>query len=296
MSEDTSWRDTLLVALQERTLNVDEEGPYMQQGINPWGGKIYFTQYSIFRETVTSRYAATMVKVDDPDDCEALHIKLDNGQMSANRYKPMTTAQGLEFIEKMRSKRITGRSYAPDTVCQDANGAMPELYINSEGKLDVKGWIPIAGKESNYSLSNLTPRTDFWSAALDNLNGAIGLVIPCGDREAVTQGDSNVGYVWLPKSGSAWNGMLTDSPPIIKSYTPIFTHVNYNAEQHTLTWQEETYYSYILFNNFAPDGVGDLQPGNVPFFGAGGPYNRLSMFDTGEDSDNTIPWTTTPEP
>lgn len=304
MSEpEVNVLEGLLINLDSRTVDVDEDGPYMQIGVPIWGGRKFYTQYSVFRETIITYYSASMVKADDPDDCHAVQLKLDNGSLSTDYYKPLTTAIGLGYLDNMRSKKT--REYAPPGVCTAMVQKQPVLGWDpnsNEPEIIFTEWVPIPGKESNYSLSNLIPRSDFWTEELDLQNGTIGLTIPCGDKLDVTQGsgsgDFRIGGVWVPSPDAAWNGMLTNSIPRIDSFRPRFSHMSYDAASHTLSWQEERYNSYILFNNFAPDGAGEVGPLNVPYFGAGGYWFQLPVYRVPIDDDDypedEIPWSRQP--
>ena len=84
---------------------------------------------------------------------------------------------------------------------------------------------------------------------------------------------------------------MTTTVPRVTCYTPRFTHVQYDAASHTLHWQEQFVNSYILFNNFKPDGF-DLGP--APF-GAGGPFTEAAFFDGAETPPDQPPWYVEPE-
>lgn len=256
--------DGLLITLNKSSIDVDEDGPYSQTGVGLLSPAMN-TIFSVYCETLTNEYSAAMVETEETE-CRAIQLQENGGNMSAKSYKPLTAALGLMYLEAMRSVRY--RSFAPDDVCPGVVQKEPIMDTTGEfaGAVD---WIETVGKESNYSLSNLVERTEYIMKPKDE---EIGLYVPCGTLAPIVQGSGSgryyeTGFVYVPGSGAEWGGMATYAPPRIKSYTPRYTHVEYDAATHTLSWQEQIINSYILFNNFDPDG--ELVSG-VPAYGAGG--------------------------
>ena len=269
----TATLDGLLKNITKRSVDVDEDGPYMQYA-RGFGTAKYATQFSIHRETITTEYTATMV---ESTDCEAVNIQLSGGVLSEKKYREMTLAEGLAFLDSMRTKHE--RNYAPSTVCPSMSQKLPVFGLDANNAVVVKEYLDVAGKESNYSLSNLIERHDFVYSPQDE---EIGLVVPCsGSYKPITQAGGSgaqytTGQVYVASdSDTGYAGMITYSPPRVKSYAPKYVHVEFDAASHTLTWSEQTVISYILFNQFAPSGTAfDLKPA----WGAGG-YNMVpAMF------------------
>jgi len=245
--------DGLLVNLVDASVDVDEDGPYMQRAIaNPGGagGHHHFTQYSVYRETITMRYSASMIA---STDCDAVPIQLEGGKVSAEKYKELTTSQGLYYLNNLRSVRRADSHYAPSGVCDKVTQRRPVVNSVVGGTLDVT-WEEVSGKESNYSLSNLVKRTEFWQEGIENLSNDVRLAFSCGELVYAEQDTaSGTEYALWPISvpdGTNWQGVTTSTAPRITCYTPRFTHVQYDAASHTLHWQEQFVNSYILFNNF----------------------------------------------
>ena len=285
--------DGLLVNLVDASVDVDEDGPYMQRAIpNPGGGPPHFTQYSVYRETITMRYSASMIA---STDCDAVPIQLEGGKVSTEKYKELTTSQGLYYLNNLRSVRRNDRNYAPPGVCSQVTQMRPvsAKIVNGE---PVITWEEASGKESNYSMSNLVKRTEFWQEGIEDLSKDVELVFGCGTFKYAQQfGGSGKAYNLWPiavPDGTNWQGVLTSTAPRITCYTPRFTHVQYDAAAHTLYWQEQFVNSYILFNNFNPDGF-DL--GMAPF-GAGGPFTEAAFFDGAETPPDQPPWYKEPDP
>jgi len=286
--------DGLLVNLVDASVDVDEDGPYMQRAIaNPGGGggHHHFTQYSVYRETITMRYSASMIA---STDCDAVPIQLEGGKVSAEKYKELTTSQGLYYLNNLRSTRRTDSHYAPDGVCNQVTQRRP-VVTSVVGQPLAITWEEASGKESNYSLSNLVKRTEFWQEGIESLSKDVRLAFSCGTLEyAYQETASGNKYELWPISvpdGDNWQGVTTSTAPRITCYTPRFTHVQYDAATHTLHWQEQFVNSYILFNNFKPDGF-DL--GAAPF-GAGGPFTEAAFFDGAETPPDQPPWYEEPE-
>ena len=285
--------DGLLVNLVDASLDVDEDGPYMQRAIaNPGGGHHHFTQYSVYRETITMRYSASMIA---SDDCDAVPIQLEGRKVSAEKYKELTTSQGLYYLNNLRSVRKTDGHYAPPGVCARITQSRP-VVTSVVGQPLAIMWEEASGKESNYSLSNLVKRTEFWQEGIENLSKDVRLTFSCGTLVYAEQ-DSGSGtkYALWPISvpnGTDWQGVTTPTAPRITCYTPRFTHAQYDAASHTLHWQEQFVNSYILFNNFKPDGY-DL--GAAPF-GGGGPFTEAAFFDGVEVPPDQPPWYEPPPP
>lgn len=285
--------DDLLVNLVDASVDVDEDGPYMQRAISgPGGGYNRFTQYSVYHETITMRYSASMIA---STDCDAVPIQLEGGKVSTEKYKELTTSQGLYYLNNLRSTRKTGSYYAPPGVCDKLTQRRP-VVTSVVGQALAITWEEAGGKESNYSLSNLVKRTEFWQEGVENLSKDVRLAFSCGTL-AYAEQDSGSGtkYALWPISvpdGENWQGVLTTTAPRITCYTPRFTHVQYDATTHTLHWQEQFVNSYILFNNFKPDGF-DL---GAPPFGAGGPFTEAAFFDGAETPPDQPPWYEEPEP
>lgn len=115
--------DGLLVNLVDASVDVDEDGPYMQRALaNPGGGFHHFTQYSVYRETITMRYSASMIA---STDCDAVPIQLEGGKVSAEKYKELTTSQGLYYLNNLRSVRRADSHYAPPGVCDKVTQSRP---------------------------------------------------------------------------------------------------------------------------------------------------------------------------
>lgn len=287
--------DGLLVNLVDASVDVDEDGPYMQRAIaNPGGGggHHHFTQYSVYRETITMRYSASMIA---STDCDAVPIQLEGGKVSAEKYKELTTSQGLYYLNNLRSTRRADSHYAPSEVCDNVIQRRP-VVTSVVGQALAITWEEASGKESNYSLSNLVKRTEFWQEGIENLSKDVRLAFSCGELVYAEQ-DSGSGttYDLWPISvpdGTNWQGVTTSTAPRITCYTPRFTHVQYDAATHTLHWQEQFVNSYILFNNFKPDGF-DL--GAAPF-GGGGPFTEAAFFDGAETPPDDPPWYEPPPP
>jgi hypothetical protein len=282
--------DGLLVNLVDASIDVDEDGPYMQRAV-PNVGFIHFTQYSVYRETITMRYSASMIA---STDCDAVPIQLEGGKVSAEKYKELTTSQGLYYLNNLRSVRRADSNYAPPGVCNKVTQMRP-VVKSVVGQTLVVEWEEASGKESNYSLSNLVKRTEFWQEGIEDLSKGVRLMFSCGELVYAYQyGGSGTKYKLFPISvpdGTNWQGVLTTTAPRITCYTPRFTHVQYDAASHTLHWQEQFVNSYVLFNNFKPDGF-DL--GMAPF-GAGGPFTEAVFFDGAETPPDQPPWYEPPE-
>ena len=284
--------DGLLVNLVDASVDVDEDGPYMQRARANPGGVDHFTQYSVYRETITMRYSASMIA---STDCDAVPIQLEGGKVSTEKYKELTTSQGLYYLNNLRSVRRNDRHYAPPGVCGQVTQMRPvsAKIVNGE---PVITWEEASGKESNYSLSNLVKRTEFWQEGIEDLSKDVRLTFSCGTFVYAQQfGGGGQAYNLWPiavPDGTNWQGVLTSTTPRITCYTPRFTHVQYDAASHTLHWQEQFVNSYILFNNFKPDGF-DL--GMVPF-GAGGPFTEAAFFDGAETPPDQPPWYEPPPP
>lgn len=271
----------LLINLTNVSVDIDEDGPYIQRAMpGVGGGVIYFTQFSIYRETMVKHYSASFA---ESLDCDAVPIQLPEGKVTSAKYKPLTKLQGEEYVQNMRSLRHPNRSYAPPWVCRQAVEAFPAVRgykANTDPEnpeLDVE-WIEAVGKESNYSLTNVVRCSEFWPDALDGLKVNSLAVHPCGTLEPIEQNGYVIEWVSLPNSDK-WGGVRTSSVPRIVSYKPRFMHIEFDVTTNTITWQEQFVNSYILFNNFTPEG--EERPG-VPPFGAGGP-----IFSN--------PWTQIPE-
>lgn len=271
--------DGLLINLTNVVVDIDEDGPYIQRA-KPLTGVNHFTQFSIYRETMVKHYSASYV---ESIDCDAVPIQLPEGKVTLERYKALTRRQGEEYVQNMRSLRNPNRSYAPSWVCRSAVEAFPVVNGYAEGStpetpvLDIS-WVEAIGKESNYSLTNLVRCSEFWPEALEELKNDVPLVFPCGDLIAITQNGYDIGWVSVANA-STWGGARTNAVPRITSYKPRFNHVEFDVTTNTITWQEQFINSYVLFNNFTPEG--EERPG-VPPFGAGGP-----VFSN--------PWTQIPE-
>lgn len=282
--------DGLLVNLVDASIDVDEDGPYMQRAVET-GNIPRFTQYSVYRETITMRYSASMIA---STDCDAVPIQLEGGKVSAEKYKELTTSQGLYYLNNLRSTRKADSHYAPPGVCGQVTQMRPVSVKIVNGE-PVITWEEASGKESNYSLSNLVKRTEFWQEGIEELSKDVRLQFSCGTLAYAEQyGGSGTAYkLWAISvpDGENWQGVLTITAPRITCYTPRFTHVQYDAASHTLEWQEQFVNSYILFNNFKPDGF-DLGP--APF-GAGGPLNEAAFFDGAETPPDQPPWYKEPE-
>lgn len=294
-----------LVTIVNCSVDVDEDGPYLQYGQSRLGARAA-TQFSLYRETITTSYSASMV---ESTDCQAVPIMLNNGNTTTLKYRPMTMFEGLTYLNQMRSVRIEGRSYAPSGVCPGVVQHISVSKWDPQANENQGGWvhdyfIEPAGKESNYSLSNLVARNDFVKQPGEE---EIGLVVPCGNYNKVTQSsvlgqEYTTGYVLTSVDPDAYGGMATYSPPRIKSYAPRFTHVEYDIEAHTLTWQEQVINSYMLFNNFDPEASDDRTKGWQDF-GAGGPDWIAAMYkerlDGEEGPDGTgvprAPWDPAPQ-
>ena len=283
--------DGLLVNLVDASVDVDEDGPYMQRARANPGGVHHFTQYSVYRETITMRYSASMIA---STDCDAVPIQLEGGKVSTEKYKELTTSQGLYYLNNLRSTRRNDRHYAPPGVCGQVTQMRPVSVKIVNGE-PVITWEEASGKESNYSLSNLVKRTEFWQEGIEDLSKDVKLMFSCGTFKYAQQfGGSGQAYNLWPiavPDGTNWQGVLTSTTPRITCYTPRFTHVQYDAASHTLHWQEQFVNSYILFNNFKPDGF-DL--GMEPF-GAGGPFTEAAFFDGAETPPDQPPWYVPPE-
>lgn len=282
--------DGLLVNLVDASVDVDEDGPYMQRAIET-GNIPRFTQYSVYRETITMRYSASMI---ESTDCDAMPIQLEGGKVSAEKYKELTTSQGLYYLNKLRSTRRNDRNYAPPGVCGQITQSRP-VVTSVVGQPLAITWEEASGKESNYSLSNLVRRTEFWQEGIEDLSRDVRITFSCGTLVYAEQttASGNTYKLWpisVP-DGENWQGVLTTTAPRITCYTPRFTHVQYDAASHTLHWQEQFVNSYILFNNFKPDGY-DL--GAAPF-GAGGPFTEAAFFDGAETPPDRPPWYEPPE-
>lgn len=264
--------DGLLIHLESRSVDVDEDGPHMQVGVPAVQGFKAYTQYSIYRETITTSYTAAMV---ESEDCSSVPIQLGGGKVSDTKYRQLTEAQGLEYVARMRSIRNPERGYAPDGVCSSA--AQNELVLSIDGDGKVAAALrPITGKESNYSLTNLVKRYDFWPDYIDAFGAEIELSFPCGGYADILQQGYPIGQVpTSPVDPAKWSGMRTISVPRIKSFTPRFKHVQFDNNEHVLSWTEEVVRSYILFNNFEQDGVAM----GMQAFGAGGVFGYGSSFD-----------------
>lgn len=283
--------DGLLVSLVDASLDVDEDGPYMQRALAKFGGYHHFTQYSVYRETTTMRYSASMIA---STDCDAVPIQLEGGKVSDEKYKELTTSQGLYYLNNLRSVRRAGSQYAPPGVCDDVVQKRPVVTSVGSQPLEIT-WEEPSGKESNYSLSNLVKRTEFWQAGIEDLSKDVVVEFSCGELAYATQyGGSGKEYkLWAISvpDGTNWQGVLTSTAPRITCYTPRYTHVQYDVASHTLHWQEQFVNSYVLFNNFTPDGF-DL--GTVPF-GAGGPFTEAAFFDGSGVPPEQPPWYEPPE-
>lgn len=282
--------DGLLVNLVDASVDVDEDGPYMQRAIET-GNIPHFTQYSVYRETITMRYSASMI---ESTDCDAVPIQLEGGKVSAEKYKELTTSQGLYYLNNLRSTRRNDRNYAPPGVCGQITQSRP-VVTSVVGQPLAITWEEASGKESNYSLSNLVRRTEFWQEGIEDLSRDVRITFSCGTLVYAEQyGGSGTAYKLWPISvpdGENWQGVMTTTAPRITCYTPRFTHVQYDVASHTLHWQEQFVNSYILFNNFKPDGF-DLGP--APF-GAGGPFTEAAFFDGAETPPDRPPWDEEPE-
>ena len=263
----------LLVKLVKRTIDVDEDGPYVQKAIPVSGSANFYTQFSIYKETITDEYSASFV---ESTDCDAVPIQSVGGEVTTKKYKPLTKLQGLEYLNNMRSIRHPNRGYAPAWVCNAATQVIPVVTnvdkTDPENPVITVEWREIVGKESNYSLTNTIRHTEFWPEALDALKADVTAVHPCGTLAERTQTTVSgatyvIGYFSTPNNDQ-WGGVQTATVPQITSYKPRFTHVEFDVESNTITWQEQTTNSYILFNNFTPEG--EKQLGVAPF-GAGGP-------------------------
>lgn len=271
----------LLINLTSVSVDVDEDGPYIQRAMpGVGGGVIYFTQFSIYRETMVKHYSASFA---ESLDCDAVPIQLPEGKVSSAKYKPLTRLQGEEYVQNMRSLRHPDRSYAPPWVCKQAVEAFPvvkgyKANTNPNSpELDIE-WVEAIGKESNYSLTNVVRCSEFWPDALEDLKTDSLAVHPCGTLEPIEQNGYEIEWVSLPNADQ-WGGVRTSSVPRIVSFKPRFMHIEFDVTTNTITWQEQFVNSYILFNNFTPEG--EERPG-VPPFGAGGP-----VFSN--------PWTPIPE-
>ncbi len=279
--------DGLLINLVDASIDVDEDGPYMQRAVaNPGGGYHHFTQYSVYRETITMRYSASMIA---STDCDAVPIQLEGGKVSPEKYKELTTSQGLYYLNNLRSTRRNDSHYAPPGVCGIITQCRP-VVTSVVGEPLAITWEEASGKESNYSLSNLVKRTEFWQEGIEDLSKDVRLWFSCGTLAYAYQyGGSGTAYkLWAISvpDGTNWQGVTTSTAPRITCYTPRFTHVQYDAASHTLHWQEQFVNSYILFNNFKPDGF-DLGP--APF-GAGGPFTEAAFFDGTDEPPDQPPW------
>lgn len=209
-----SLLDGLLIGITSRTIDVDEDGPYMQRGVSLFAFD-HFTQYSVFRETITTEYSATLI---ESLDCDAVNIELGGGKVSAEKYRQMTVLEGLEFVEQMRSIRDPTRSYAPSAVTSVTGGhAITQKVAHlipdpaNQGQLIPGTFVEIAGKESNYSLKNLVKRYDFIDGEQID---TIGLAVANPTYAAITQTAGSgrkyeLGNVLVSSSG--WGGMLTRS-------------------------------------------------------------------------------------
>lgn len=255
--------DGLHIVISSRSVDVDEDGPHMQKA-TPLSGNAFFTQYSIYHETITTNYSATLV---ESSECDAVALQYGGGKQSTKKYKPLTTAQGLRFLNQMRTVRF--RNYAPEGVCTGVVPPVPDVGHIVDDSDDAEdretGTFKLDGKESNYSLTNLIKRYDFWEDFADELS-TVTLVFPCGTTENILQSGKIIGTSAVAPGPGKWGGVLTYGAPRIKSYAPRYTHVQYDAAEHTLTWQEQRVNSYILFNNFEPTGFTK----GLPPFGMGG--------------------------
>lgn len=258
----------LFINIDSRTIDVDEDGPHMQKAelhsMIPNDGVTMFTQYSIYTETITTYFSAGMV---ESLECDAVPIQLSGGRVSPAKYKQLTTAQGLAFMNQMRTVRQ--RAYAPTDLCSGKTSTPPKPgTVIDDADIDSRevGNFKLDGKESNYSLTNLVRRYDFWPDFVAEL-GTVKQVFSCGGVGEILQSDSLIGTFSTPPGPDKWQGVLTFGAPRIRSYAPRYTHVEYKAAEHVLSWQEQRVNSYILFNNFEPNGYTN---GPQPF-GMGGP-------------------------